>query len=399
MSGKTIDQKAFSAPFAFAVAASAWPPDASVDQRIRDAAAEVTDWPLARRIVARHRVTAMAQRALQRIGAPLPGEVKVALDKATFNTASTSMAYRLESQKLQTMLEGAGVPVMFVKGAALAALAFGATWFRQARDVDILIDEAHVDTVFDLLERAGYRPMHPIPEPAQRAIWLRHAKNTEFIGAANLVVEVHWRLTNNQLLLKGVGVNSPSQQVVMEQGPPLRTLCDEALIVYLCVHGAVHGWNRLKWIVDIRALLSSRSEADIDLLMRRARDLGARNAFGQALALCQRLYGDGPWTAEAGRQMRRRRIRWLLDVALAALTGGAEDGAAEPDRDPAMLDRIQASHLLLTDSAGALVRELERKLFSQDDLIETPLPAPLQFAYPLLRLPLLALRRLRRARG
>ena len=54
----------------------------------------------------------------------------------------------------------------------------------------------------------------------------------------------------------------------------LRTLGEEDLFAYLCMHGALHWWHRLKWLADINALLAPQ-ESDVERL------IGAAKAGGR----------------------------------------------------------------------------------------------------------------------
>ena len=74
----------------------------------------------------------------------------------------------------------------------------------------------------------------------------------------------------------------------------LRTLGEEDLFAYLCMHGALHWWNRLKWLADVNALLASTPEDGVERLVRAAEARGAGRAAAQALLLCQRLLADAP---------------------------------------------------------------------------------------------------------
>ena len=71
----------------------------------------------------------------------------------------------------------------------------------------------------------------------------------------------------------------------------LRTLGEEDLFAYLCMHGALHWWNRLKWLADINALLAAAPEDGVERLFRAAEARGAGRAAAQAMLLCRRLLG------------------------------------------------------------------------------------------------------------
>ena len=101
----------------------------------------------------------------------------------------------------------------------------------------------------------------------------------------------------------------------------LRTLGEEDLFAYLCMHGALHWWHRLKWLADINALLVA-SGSDVERLIGSAKARGAGRAAAQALRICQRLLGTplpDQFMASLGRGALER---WLETTALNVMTKG-----------------------------------------------------------------------------
>ena len=86
-------------------------------------------------------------------------------------------------------------------------------------------------------------------------------------------------------------IMAASRDVLLTDTTGLRTLGDEDLFAYLCMHGALHWWNRLKWLADVNALLASTPEDNIERLVRAAEARGTGRAAAQALLLCRRLWG------------------------------------------------------------------------------------------------------------
>src|SRR5580693_6804209 len=140
-----------------------------------------------------------------------------------------------------------------------------------------------------------------------------------------LNVELHWRLIDNPVLLRSVSVASPSQTapVLNDQ---LATLADPQLFAYLTTHGATHCWFRLKWLADLNAWLSGKSDEEVCSYYRRAEELGVDACAGQALLLCRLLLGYRVPPALAAR-LDRPILRSLVAAALDAMVG--PDGEAE----------------------------------------------------------------------
>ena len=109
--------------------------------------------------------------------------------------------------------------------------------------------------------------------------------------ATGLRIELHWRLFLNPHAMAETSIMAASRVVPLAGAAGLRTLGEEDLFAYLCMHGALHWWNRLKWLADINALLAATPERDVERLIRAAEARGAGRAAAQALLLCRRLLG------------------------------------------------------------------------------------------------------------
>jgi len=70
----------------------------------------------------------------------------------------------------------------------------------------------------------------------------------------------------------------------------LRTLCDQDLMLVLCVHAAKHGWKQLSWLCDIAQLARSRA-LDWAALLAQAQKLGVARIVSVTFLLAQKLLG------------------------------------------------------------------------------------------------------------
>jgi hypothetical protein len=68
----------------------------------------------------------------------------------------------------------------------------------------------------------------------------------------------------------------------------LRTLCDQDLMLVLCVHTAKHGWMQLSWLCDIAQLARSRA-LDWKALRERAQALGIARIVAVSFLLSHKL--------------------------------------------------------------------------------------------------------------
>jgi hypothetical protein len=125
------------------------------------------------------------------------------------------------------------------------------------------------------------------------------------------------------MLLAGVGINSPRQDVRIAEGIILPTLRLEELFAYLAVHGASSAWFRLKWVADFAALLDGRPPEEIAALHRRSQDLGAGRAAALALLVLDRLLGTSLPPSLLAELRSVRANRWLVAASLRSMAGRA----------------------------------------------------------------------------
>ena len=364
-----------------------WPWSAGTLDAIHAAAEQVTDWPRLLRIAARHRVTGLLYRACLRAEVALPVEVKRELEQTTSAQTRQTMTFAFESARLQRLFHDAGIDLIFLKGVALTLLAYGDLSLRHAKDIDLLISLEDAEAASVLLGAAGYEPRFR-PEamsPSQYALWLRHSKGMEWWnGATGVEIEVHWRLTDMPSLLPDALASDQRQRVAIGGGMALTTLDRDHLFAFLCVHGASHGWSRLKWLADIYALLPQDRPEERLRLYHRAVELGAARPAGQALMLCRELLG---MPIEA-RLLQDFEGDWALPLLTKAALITIRRGGSEREiyDQPFGTTFIYLARFLLGDGWGFLFSEARQRAYPPDRIASSHLHRRLIFLFPVLRL-------------
>ena len=294
-----------------------------------------------------------------------------------------------EAVRLQRLFDDAALPVLFLKGASLAVLAFGGLGLRCAKDIDILVSQETLPTAVALLERAGYGRFDPPRDTAEETMRLLMPlrKDLGLIHqTSGIRVELHWRLFLNPHAMTSDSIMAASRTVPIAGTAELRTLGQEDLFAYLCMHGALHWWNQLKWLADIGALLAAMPEGSAEKLNRAAGLRGAGRASAQALLLCRRLLKTRLSMQFVRELSQTPNVRWLEKTSISALT----IGHGEKDRHEVRFGttRGSLSAFFLGDSWRYRRAELGNIFRNQSDILTVPLPKGFRFLYPLLRLPL-----------
>jgi hypothetical protein len=317
------------------------------------------DWPRFLRLVRFHRVAGLAWHSLSAIRNQLPGDVASELSADATAIAQGNLHAAVECRDLLQAFEHAGIPLLFVKGLTLGALAYGSIAIKHGVDIDLLVPEPKLAEAADLLRGIGYRLAQP-PTLRRLQRWHHHRKESTWIHDGRLPIDLHTRLADHPGLILSVGLGSPRQLVEIADGIVLPTFGREELFAYLSVHGASSAWFRLKWIADFAALLHSSSPAEIEVLYRRSQELGAGRAAAQALLLADAIFGslDG-LDPLRDRLTQDPASRWLFHSALTQLAGRIDP--VEPTARPFGTLRIHLSQLPLLPGWRFPLSELVRQ--------------------------------------
>ena len=184
------------------------------------------------------------------------------------------------------LFERAGIPVTPLKGPVLAMQAYGTLEaLRHVGDLDLLTNPASVGDADRILVDAGYIRMIPgfTLSPSQMRAFMKIRKDFSYIHSTRAVrVELHWRWSQNAYLFPLSFEELYASRVFAKiSSACIATMPREALLLYLCAHGAHTGWFRLKWLCDIPALIDDGVGLDMSALVRQARDLGVSRILSQ----------------------------------------------------------------------------------------------------------------------
>lgn len=282
------------------------------------------DWLTFLHLLRRHRVQGLAAQAFYRLRVSPPDSIAAEIAKDVAAIAEANLRSAAASIRLKERFGGAAIPLLFVKGLSVSALAYGDPFVKMSADIDILVDAVDTDSSAELLRDLGYLAAVPADRPTlEISRWHRRHKESIWTKLGGAAVELHTALSDQPALIPGIGTASPRQMVEIGRGRRLPTLNSADLFAYLCVHGASSAWFRLKWIVDVAALIHAMG-GDIQGHYRAANARGAGRAPAQALLLADRLSLlrlPDALRSEIGADGAARR---LVEVALAQLLNPRE---------------------------------------------------------------------------
>lgn len=367
-----------------------WPP-ANVDGAALREIARSADWTVVLAAARRHRVEGLVHAGLKAASIQPPAPVATALARRAAAIARENLVQTAESVRLADMLRERGIEPLFLKGVTLAMLAYGTLGVKHSRDIDLLVPPGQAMAAIAVLRRAGYELAEVrFRDETRLATAIKVLYEVEMRHAVKgTLVELHWRLFDFEHVLKPLHAPGIARAVpVGSFGLP--TFGDLDLFAYLCVHGARHGWARLKWLADINALIARRDAVAIEALYAGAMTRGAGRGVAVTLLLCEELLGLALRPDFAHRLRADRWTSWLLALA--------RDILGHPmtlDERPIAKMKLEAAQVLLQTSWRDARAVMSRQWTGTTERLAVPLPRRLFFLYGLIRPPLWLARRFR----
>lgn len=132
-----------------------------------------------------------------------------------------------------------GIPVISLKGPWLAERLYGGAALRSCRDLDLLVHYCDLSAAEELLGESGFVPMGR-RDDYHRA-WQRD----------DIIIELHHNVENPLAFDFAVEAAWDRSQLSQFRGVPARLLAGADELLYLCLHGTRHRFERLRHIVDL----------------------------------------------------------------------------------------------------------------------------------------------------
>jgi Uncharacterised nucleotidyltransferase len=197
-----------------------------------------------------------------------------------------------ELSRVLWILSDARVPVIPLKGVALAERLYGDPARRVCSDLDILVPPDTVPRARRRLLDLGYT------SPFSEDFFLKH----QFLTSADCsllneestlpyLLEVHWTLLQHSSKDQQVMQDLWSQARPQEcSGSTIYKMTPEWELLYLAAHAAYHKWHTLKWLADIHDLCLS-TRIDWEQVKQKAERFELTSIVRYTLTACSSLFG------------------------------------------------------------------------------------------------------------
>ncbi|PYV21532.1 MAG: hypothetical protein DMG27_20545 [Acidobacteria bacterium] len=248
-------------------------------------------WQLVLERARTHEVLPLLYRNLEALGfAGMPEPARAELADAYGNNAIRNVLLAKELARVLAQLGEAGVPVMPLKGAALAESLYGDPALRVSADMDILVPPKYFVEAFRLMVSSGYQSRFTPPPLLE--LLARYGKDCALVREDRACVyplQLHCGLVWGGPVERDLLGQIWSEAVRKTfHGVPAFALSADWEFLYLAVHAARHSLTPLKWLVDLDRLCSSGT-VDWEKAKEKARRLGWEGAVQSSLATCAAL--------------------------------------------------------------------------------------------------------------
>ena len=194
------------------------------------------------------------------------------------------MMWEQDIKSALAALSNAGVPVLVLKGTALAYSLYPQPYLRTRCDTDLWVPKVFCDQALKRLEGLGYRRQEGI---SGELVSSQTSLVKESRVGVRFCIDLHWRLNNSQLFAQALEQEEADSQAVPlpALGPHAKCLCPQHALLLACMHRAGHlkvghaangetfdEGNRLIWLYDIHLLVGSMSAEELEAFARLAVD-------------------------------------------------------------------------------------------------------------------------------
>jgi hypothetical protein len=281
-----------------------------------------------------------------------------------------------EMLRLVARFSDSGVRAVPFKGPCLEALVHGKLGCRPMQDLDFFLPRAHLAKACEILRADGYLPALDLPadrvESYSRQLSQIPFQRPRGGAAVDLHHELMPRAFHFPLAFESVASRLAPVAVC---GRQVQTLDRTDLLLVLCAHHAKHGWDHLRWLYEIVALIAKRPELDWDVVFQRAAELRALRLLSLGLYLGFEVLRC-PLPNDVLTRIRS-------DPVVVKLAQEVVRQWAGPSRGPRSGIRLFRFHVMMREHIPDGIRYANALMFAPTpaDWKSLPLPQALSFLY------------------
>ena len=258
-------------------------------------------WPVLGEMAAAHRLEPLLAWRLQRERWSVPAEISKAWRGARRRAGLVALAQNAALRLALERLDAAAIPVVALKGVALAWRHYPEPALRPMRDIDLLVPKPRAREAFALLERAGFVPTVTDEASFDAAFEHGHDLPAQRHGELGVTIELHHRLTDPPYR-RGYRMPQLSAQDMLDRasyvdcgGLAVPCPSPQDLAAHLIVHAVYgHRFDCGPLVLADLHFLAAAPGVDWAKLRTEAEEQGWLRTFDLLLALTERWFGRVP---------------------------------------------------------------------------------------------------------
>lgn len=188
------------------------------------------------------------------------------LTRCAHQEVAVELARTVELRAALAALAQAGLPVLLLKGAALAYSLYPQPYLRSRCDTDLLLPSREdAERAWQVFQTLGYQRPNAV---AGDLISYELGCYKTSPGGLTHALDVHWRLSNNALFAERITFPELAAAAVPLPvlGPHARSLGLAHALLLACIHRMAHmpvgSANRLIWLCDIHRLAQGLTDEE-----------------------------------------------------------------------------------------------------------------------------------------
>ncbi|MBI4913932.1 MAG: nucleotidyltransferase family protein [Acidobacteria bacterium] len=256
----------------------------------------------------------LQDRAIASLATP---ELQDLFAAAARERAARSLLLQAETRRVLKCFEAGSIPVLVIKGSALAHWLYSTPHLRECEDVDLLFPSREdVQRAAELLRPEGYDWLGPAGDLARCEATCTRVPE----AGPSLELDLHWDIGGSPVYERRFSFQELAEEALLlpSLAEGARGLGPVHALVHAALHRALQLWmgtgDRLKWLFDFHEMARRFTEAEWDELLSLAREKGLCGTCLHALRASERTFGT-PLPLEVLEGLQRRAPEEGLDLA------------------------------------------------------------------------------------
>ena len=350
---------------------------------IKNAANHVLDWNAVYKIAQNHRILPLLYINIKNnLHDRVDADVSSRLKRDCVYIAARSLYFSSVLNKIIALFRMHNIKVLPLKGPVVAKDLYGDAGIRVFSDLDILVEKYDAEKAWAVFLENGFQPELNLNANQFRK-FIRYEDNISFLNKSrNVSIELHWEMSGFYLSkpLRFNHVEKNFRKISINK-TEISNLSEEHLLIFLCIHGAKHGWEHLEQVCCVAEIIRKKNinwgivnQAILDWQCRRMVYLGLYLSWDLLMAPIPGLILD--------EIKKDKKIPVLANKVITSMFNKSSD---HTDKD--ITNRFSSFHIEIRDKLSDKFKYIFRLIFcpTNEDWKEFPLPAGISFFHFVLR--------------